>query len=573
MASNIPTRRVTRTTRTTVLKDENANARSRVVTRSKPPSSSTVNTQTALSNRLTAPTLSTRPKAVVAKDAQPEDPAAQGKRKRSTLGEVTVNKPKARATAVDKGKGKEDAAAAPVPPSKFAGVVIKSKLPTTTTTAPAPRQARKVSAPVPHPDPAPKRTTRASAAANHAVNGVKEKPALHVDAMVIDPPDLHVPPHRVNGHSRKPTSLAAPTRRNPPIQEERERDDMEADSNRVFKKRRTSSDAPEQPDEEAKEEVEVEDQVQDIAERELQKHLHNIEHEVEADPNGAEWEDLDAEDADDPMMVSEYVNDIFEYLKAAEQTTLPNPNYMDSQKDLAWKMRGILTDWLIQVHMRFRLLPETLYLAINIIDRFLSARVVSLAKLQLVEEIVAPSAVNFLYCADSSYTEAEILQAEKYILKTLEWNMARTVAKYFLEIECVEWRLIAAPPSLLAAASMWLARFVLGKEDWTPNLSHYSSYAESALIPTANLMLNYILKPVRHPSFFKKYAAKKFMKASTYVRAWALERWPENTQVNLAEELPSLKALIRAQRERAIAAGIDPDAIDMMEEGGLQAQS
>jgi hypothetical protein len=57
---------------------------------------------------------------------------------------------------------------------------------------------------------------------------------------------------------------------------------------------------------------------------------------------------------------------------------------MDSQKDLAWKTRGILTDWLIQVHTRFRLLPETLYLAVNVIDRFLSARVVSLAKLQLV---------------------------------------------------------------------------------------------------------------------------------------------------------------------------------------------
>jgi Cyclin, N-terminal domain len=69
---------------------------------------------------------------------------------------------------------------------------------------------------------------------------------------------------------------------------------------------------------------------------------------------------------------------------------------------------------------------------------FFSARVdgvVSLAKLQLdsiivgmflatkEEEIVAPSALNVLNCADSSYTEAEILQAEKYILKTLEWNM------------------------------------------------------------------------------------------------------------------------------------------------------
>lgn len=181
-----------------------------------------------------------------------------------------------------------------------------------------------------------------------------------------------------------------------------------------------------------------------------------------------------------------------------QQTTMPNPNYMANQKDLAWKMRGILTDWLVQVHSRFRLLPETLFLCVNIMDRFLSARVVSLAKLQLVgitcmfiaakvEEIVAPSASNFLYCADASYTEAEILQAERYVLKTIEWNLSypnpihflrriskaddynvqvRTVGKYLLEIQCLEWRLIAAPPSLLAAASVWLARLILGYTDW-----------------------------------------------------------------------------------------------------------
>lgn len=206
-------------------------------------------------------------------------------------------------------------------------MVLKSKLPAaTTTTLPAPHQVRKVSAPAPHPDPAPKCTTHSSTAANHVVTGAKEgKPALHVDAMVIDPPDLHVPSHRVNGHSCKPTSLSTVTRRNLPIREERERDEVEAESNRVFKKRRTSSDPPEQHDEEAKEEVEVEDQVQGIAEKELQKHLQDIEREVEADPDGAEWEDLDAEDADDPMMVSEYVNDIFEYLKIVEVRSLVLP--------------------------------------------------------------------------------------------------------------------------------------------------------------------------------------------------------------------------------------------------------
>ncbi|KAI0318765.1 cyclin-like protein [Amylostereum chailletii] len=334
----------------------------------------------------------------------------------------------------------------------------------------------------------------------------------------------------------------------------------EAEAHRVLKKRQTSSETPEEFDPCATK-LEGVDEVQQ-AQVELQKHIKDIKVEAEADPEGQEWVDLDEEDADDPLMVSEYVGEIFEYLKEVEesffiryffvhfahwlsqQATLPNPNYMENQKDLAWKMRGILTDWLIQVHMRFRLLPETLFLATNIIDRFLSARVVSLAKLQLVgitcmfiaakvEEIVAPSAANFLYCADASHTEVEILQAKRYILKTLEWNMSypnpihflrqvskadeyneqvRTIAKYLMEIECVEWRLIAVPPSLLAAASIWLARLMLRCEDWMANLVHYSSYPESTLISTANLMLNYILKPIRHPSFYKKYASKKYMK-------------------------------------------------------------
>lgn len=45
---------------------------------------------------------------------------------------------------------------------------------------------------------------------------------------------------------------------------------------------------------------------------------------------------------------------------------------------------------------------------------------------------MAPSAMNFLYCADSSYIEAEITQAEKYILKTFEWNMNCSNPIHFL---------------------------------------------------------------------------------------------------------------------------------------------
>lgn len=161
-------------------------------------------------------------------------------------------------------------------------------------------------------------------------------------------------------------------------------------------------------------------------------------------------------------------------------------------------MRGILLDWLIQVHGRFRLSPETLYLCINIIDRFLSARVVSLAKLQLVgvtcmfiaakvEEMIAPTVSNFVQCADSTYKENEIIQAEKYILKTIDYNVSypsplnflrriskaddfnvevRTLGKFLLEVGFMEFKLLAAPPSLLAAAAMWLARLIREHIEW-----------------------------------------------------------------------------------------------------------
>lgn len=104
----------------------------------------------------------------------------------------------------------------------------------------------------------------------------------------------------------------------------------------------------------------------------------------------------------DPSMVSEYAEEIFEYMGDLEIKAMPDPNYMENQNEIQWHQRTTLVDWLVQIHARYHLIPETLWIAINIIDRFLSKRVVSLVKLQLVgvtamfiaakyEEIMAPS--------------------------------------------------------------------------------------------------------------------------------------------------------------------------------------
>lgn len=90
------------------------------------------------------------------------------------------------------------------------------------------------------------------------------------------------------------------------------------------------------------------------------------------DENGKEeyeWEDLDAEDVNDPFMVSEYVNDIFEYLHQLEVITLPKKEDLYQHRNIH-QNRDILVNWLVKIHNKFGLLPETLYLAINIMDRF-----------------------------------------------------------------------------------------------------------------------------------------------------------------------------------------------------------
>lgn len=92
---------------------------------------------------------------------------------------------------------------------------------------------------------------------------------------------------------------------------------------------------------------------------------------------------IDEGSIEDELAVVEYVEDIYSFYKIAEDESRVR-DYMASQPDINEKMRSILVDWLIEVHYKFELRKETLYLTINIIDRFLSMKVVPRKELQLV---------------------------------------------------------------------------------------------------------------------------------------------------------------------------------------------
>ncbi|KAJ2358106.1 G2/mitotic-specific cyclin [Coemansia sp. RSA 2618] len=265
-----------------------------------------------------------------------------------------------------------------------------------------------------------------------------------------------------------------------------------------------------------------------------------------------DWDDIDADDADDPLMVSEYISDIIEYMRKQEKKTQPDELYMGKQTELTWDMRRVLVNWLVQIHYQLRMLPETLFLAVNLVDRFLSKRQVSVSKLQLVgltgllvackyEEMTTPHIQDFAYLAGNCYSVEEITNAEVFMLRVLDFDMSfpspltflrrvskaeqynmqtRTVAKYLMEICLVDHRLLSYTPSHIAAAGICLARRMLKAGSWDSNLRHYSGYSEADLQPCMTLMLDHLMRPTDDEFVFKKYQHKRYLKASLFCREW-----------------------------------------------------
>ncbi|CAO1629222.1 unnamed protein product [Sympodiomycopsis kandeliae] len=266
---------------------------------------------------------------------------------------------------------------------------------------------------------------------------------------------------------------------------------------------------------------------------------------------------LDPEEVRDTSMVAEYSKEIFAYMAKCEMETLANPQYITYQNELHWHMRTTLVDWLLQVHTRYHMLPETLFIAINIVDRFLSVRVVSLAKLQLVgvtamfiaakyEEIVAPSVDEFVYMTEGGYSKDEIFKGERIVLQTLDFKVSsycspyswvrkiskaddydiqvRTLAKFLMEMTLLDHRFLRAKPSLIAGISMYLSKKMLGGQ-WNEAFVYYSGFCEEQLVPGANLLIERLADPLFADNFvFKKYANRRFLKASMYARDWASRR-------------------------------------------------
>ncbi|ABN68295.2 predicted protein [Scheffersomyces stipitis CBS 6054] len=146
-------------------------------------------------------------------------------------------------------------------------------------------------------------------------------------------------------------------------------------------------------------------------------------------------------------LTSEYTQDIVKTLSHLEALSSVNPSMIDLQPEIQWFMRPFLLDFLIELHSSFKLQPQTLFLCLNIIDRYCAKRIVFKRHYQLVgctalwiagkyedKKSRVPTLKELTIMCRNAYDEEMFIQMEMHILSTLEWSFSHPTLEDCLQL-------------------------------------------------------------------------------------------------------------------------------------------
>jgi hypothetical protein len=261
----------------------------------------------------------------------------------------------------------------------------------------------------------------------------------------------------------------------------------------------------------------------------------------------------------------EYRDEIRRYMHDMERNTMSSTQSMDQQPEIRWHMRPCLVDFLVEIHFTFRLRPETLYLTLNIIDRYVSRRVVYIKHYQLVgcaalwiaakfedaKERV-PTVQDLASICRDAYEESAFIQMEGHVLTTIQWCLGHPtaeawlrlmccgpvvedakvqhVARFLMEITLFYREFVKYSPSTIALAALTLARHLCGKP------RRYWEETEECF-EVIDLLDNRLAKNVNDLSetLVKKYSYAFYSKAATFVVQYYLEggRFTQQPRITL----------------------------------------
>jgi len=262
----------------------------------------------------------------------------------------------------------------------------------------------------------------------------------------------------------------------------------------------------------------------------------------------APTKNIDAKDAKNVQHCVEYVEDIYKFLRRDEVKYMPG-NFLESQNGvISVGQRAGVVDWIVEMHGRLRMQPAVLYLAINVLDRYLAAlkepptsvTVVACATLLIaakIEEIYPPK-VRDMRKSVPSISATELTHMERHILNTLKFAVSvptvfhfmkrylkaaeadmplKALTMYIVEVAMYDTMYHRFAPSLVASAAISLALRMSGKVGWNSTLQHETKYGTSELGDCINglngLLTSVNSAPMQH-SVFTKYQAPKYFEVA-----------------------------------------------------------
>lgn len=232
-------------------------------------------------------------------------------------------------------------------------------------------------------------------------------------------------------------------------------------------------------------------------------------------------------------MVSELAQEIYITMREQETLLKVEPDYLARVQiptEVKDTSRAFLVEWIIDVHRKFRLLPETLYVTVFLIDRFLSRKQIKKSQLHILgvtalliatkyEEIYPPELKDLLSVSENKFTRTEVLAMERDMLSVLEFNLTAPSAYRFLErfrrlssttaiddqvffygqyiqeIALLDASLLKYRPSELAAASLFLAAKGLKKAAiWNKEMEKASQLKEEHVQKVADEVKSFVLE-------------------------------------------------------------------------------
>ncbi|GJJ71343.1 hypothetical protein EMPS_03693 [Entomortierella parvispora] len=257
----------------------------------------------------------------------------------------------------------------------------------------------------------------------------------------------------------------------------------------------------------------------------------------------------------DPAYVAEYSDDIFDHLRELEILLAPDFSYLWDHSDEYWMERQNWVEIMSQICVLVDACNETLFLAVNILDRALSRNFAVSQSPRLVlsfksfSDFVSTSLsekdknyiiaitcvliaakyeernrnstayiyVNYISQLGISVDAETFRRGEREMLAFLDYRLgwpgplsflrrfsradgaelwARTVAKYILEVALFDQRLLIHKPSTQAAAALNIGRRMMGRSTWTYRLVRESGYTVTDLDPAINDMFRFLKDPI-----------------------------------------------------------------------------